>query len=293
MSIKNVIKSLSDERWNIGFLKNDIQGVLSGEPIEVDWVKHHCRNSWFADPFIFDVTDSQIVVLVEEWYKPIKRGRISKLTIDRETMTLVDKKVILQLETHLSFPAIKRNGHDIYIYPENSESGSLSLYQYDDQRQTCTKINIICDESVADAISTDRFGGRKLFATKQPSPNGNTLYIYNWDAQQQKYVESDKIVFEENIARMAGDFFEYEGITYRPTQECNVQYGHAVTIQQVNFNNDKFGFTEIRRMHSVHPQLNVGMHTFNMYKGVIVTDALGFDRPWIRTFLSHVGLLHK
>ena len=93
-------------------------------------------------------------------------------------------------------------------------------------------------------------------------------------------------MFDENIARMAGDFIEYDGRLYRPTQECNVQYGHAVTLQEVKLVGDHMYFDEIRRMYSTHPKLNVGMHTFNMYKGVIVTDALGFNNMWIRRILK-------
>ena len=44
-------------------------------------------------------------------------------------------------------------------------------------------------------------------------------------------------------------------------------------------------------MGPVHPKLNVGMHTFNMYKGVIVTDALGFDNMWIRNILRALRLI--
>src|SRR5574344_1914204 len=84
MKIKDIVKSLSDERWNIGFISNDLNSIMLGEPIKVNWLKHYYKDSWFADPFILDVTDEEIIVLVEEWYKPIKRGRISKLTIDSD-----------------------------------------------------------------------------------------------------------------------------------------------------------------------------------------------------------------
>jgi hypothetical protein len=109
---------------------NDLDSVMNGDPIHVNWVKHHYKDSWFADPFILDVTDTDIIVLVEEWYKPIRRGRISKLIIDRNTFVLKDLQVVLQLDTHLSFPVIERREDGVYIYPENGESGNLSIYRY-------------------------------------------------------------------------------------------------------------------------------------------------------------------
>lgn len=292
MKIKDIVKSLSDERWNIGFISNDLDSIMLGEPIKVNWVKHYYKDSWFADPFILDVTDEEIIVLVEEWYKPIKRGRISKITIDRTTFVLKDLRVILELNTHLSFPVIERRDDGIYIYPENGEAGNLSIYKYNPDTNECIKTGVLCEDAVADAICTDFFGNKMMFATKRPNPNGNTLCIYEWAENSHKYIDKEQIKFEENVARMAGNFFEYKGDVYRPTQECNIQYGHAVTIQKVKYEGNKFSFEEIRRMYSVNKKLTVGMHTFNMYKGMIVTDALGFDRMWIRRILKTVGLLH-
>lgn len=289
--IKDIIKSISDERWNIGFIQNDFEGILQGEQLQVKWLKHGFKQSWFADPFILDVSEDEIHVLVEEYYKPNRRGRISRLTIDKNEFELKQKDVVLELPTHLSFPAILRKEDGIFIYPENGESGELNLYQYFPETNHCDKCKTLVGESVADAIITSLNGIEVLFCTKQPDPNGNVLYMYNKDSSGH-FVEITNYVFEENIARMAGDFIEYDGRLYRPTQECNVQYGHAVTLQEVTRMGDQLHFNEIRRMYSAHPKLNVGMHTFNMYKGVIVTDALGFDNMWIRRLLHAIGILH-
>jgi hypothetical protein len=291
MSIKNIIKSLSDERWNIGFIHNDLDSVMNGDPIHVNWVKHHYKDSWFADPFILDVTDTDIIVLVEEWYKPIRRGRISKLIIDRNTFVLKDLQVVLQLDTHLSFPVIERREDGVYIYPENGESGNLSIYRYNVQNSNCTKVGALCDDAVEDAICTELFGEKLMFATPRTNPNGKELSIYSWDSQMKRFILKEKEYFKENVARMAGNFFEYKGKLYRPTQECNVQYGHAVTLQEVNHENGKWTFNEVRRMCSVNKRLSVGMHTFNMYKGMIVTDALGFDRMWMRRILNAIHVI--
>lgn len=283
--IKRLIKSISDERWNIGFIQNDFEGVLRGEQLQVKWLKHKCKKCWFADPFVLDVNDDEIHVLVEEYYKPIHRGRISRLIIDKKGFELKQKDVVLELPTHLSFPAILRKEGDIFVYPENGESGELILYHYFPNKNKCEKCKTIIDEAIADGVITKIGGTEMLFCTKQPNPNGNVIYIY-CKGKSGHFIEKDKYVFDENIARMAGDFIEYDGRLYRPTQECNVQYGHAVTLQEVKLVGDHMYFDEIRRMYSTHPKLNVGMHTFNMYKGVIVTDALGFNNMWIRRILK-------
>lgn len=291
MSLRSVVKSLTPEIWNIGFIQNDLDRILQGEPLQVKWLRHACKNSWFADPFVLDVTDDEIHVLVEEFYKPIRRGRISRLIINKQSLELKQLDVVLELPTHLSFPAIIRKDGRIYIYPENGESGELNVYQYHPETNECVKVKSLLQEAVADAVMTHVDGRDYLFCTKQPNPNGNVLRVYVKD-ETGKYVDKENYSFNENIARMAGDFFEYQGELYRPAQECNVQYGHAVSLQKVTSENGRLSFNEVRRLYSVHPTLNVGMHTFNMYKGVIVTDALGFHNMWIRKFLKRIGLLH-
>lgn len=289
--IKELVKSFSDETWNIGFVQNDLADILHGEPLQMKWLEHACKNSWFADPFILDVSENEIHVLVEEFFKPIQRGRISKLIIDKRTYELKQMDVVLELPTHLSFPAIIRKDGKIYIYPENGESRELNVYQYNPETNECEKIGTLLQEAVADAVMAHVDGNDYMFCTKQPNPNGNVLTVYVKD-ESGRFTANGEYIFEDNIARMAGDFFEYEDALYRPAQECNVQYGHAVSLQKVTHENGRFAFEEVHRLYSAHPTLNVGMHTFNMYKGLIVTDALGFHNMWIRKILNSIGLLH-
>lgn len=83
--IQKISAYIKATKYNIGFVDGDLQSVLEGKPLSVNWLKHPYTDRWFADPFIFDVTDDVIIVLVEEWYDPIQRGRISKLVIDKNT----------------------------------------------------------------------------------------------------------------------------------------------------------------------------------------------------------------
>lgn len=294
MSIRTIFKSFSEERWNIGFIENDLDSLMRGDKIRVKWIKHHLKDSWIADPFILDVTDDEIIVMVEEFYKPIHRGRISKLTIDKKSLNLKKLDVVLELPTHLSFPVIIRpqeKNDFVYLMPENGESGELNTYKYWPKENRIEKYETVLKEAVADAIPVEFNSTTYLFATNEKNVNGNELSIYQWDEDTHQYIFDRKLEFEENVARMAGNCFIYQGELYRPTQECNVQYGHAVTIQEVILNNDKFVFKEVRRMYSTHPKLNIGMHTFNSYKGMIVTDALGFDNMWLRNILKFFKLL--
>ncbi len=293
INLKKIVHSWSEERWAIGFVRNSFDQILDGEDVLVEWIQDDNKKRWFADPFILDENEKEIIILAEEVnknYKQGKKGRISRLTINKNNYKIKDVEPILELDTHLSFPVIYRANGNVYIYPENSESGQVKLYRYDDVKRTCTFERVLCDEPLADAVMTECFGSQLLFATKKPNVNGSKLLIYT-RGEDSYFSSKECVIFEENIARMAGQFIEHNGKVYRPTQECNFQYGHAVTLQEVMKDNN-WHFREVRRLYSSHPKLNIGMHTLNEYNGLIVTDALGFDRMWLRKFLKFLHLLH-
>ena len=276
--IQKISAYIKATKYNIGFLDGDLQSVIDGAPIKVNWLKHAYKDRWFADPFIMDVTDTEIIVLVEEWYDPIQRGRISKLVVDRETYQLKSLKVMIDEGFHLSFPAITRKPDGIYIQPECGLSRGLVEYKYDAAQDSFVKCGVISDLPLADSVRNSLFGEDLMFSTKLPDANGKELGIYSWDNDTRQYQIKSYYYFDENISRMAGNFFLCNGEIYRPAQVCLRWYGDAVSIQKVTKTGVLWDFEEIRRIYSPHPDLDLGFHTFNEHQGVIVVDALGYRR---------------
>jgi len=288
-----LIRYIKDTKYNIGFVDGSLKDVIEiDQPIKVNWLKHSYKDRWFADPFILDVTDKEIWVLVEEWYDPINRGRISKLIIDKHTYKLKDIIVLLELESHLSFPAIRRAQDGIYIYPENSVTGKLTEYKYIPEKEKLEISSIIANEPLTDAIQTDIFGEQLLFSTRLPDANGKNLYIYQYSKKNKTFKEVSQYHYSENLSRSAGDFFKYGEKIYRPSQVCIKSYGDAVSIQEVNYSNGHFYEKEVRKIYSPHPDLDLGFHTFNIYKDIIVVDAVGYRNAklcHLLRILKHIG----
>ena len=82
-TLNKIKRNLLNISWNIGFLNID-KDFVNKSTWDIRWMKHNYKDRWFADPFILKVTNDEIIVLVEEFYDPIHRGRISKLTIDKQ-----------------------------------------------------------------------------------------------------------------------------------------------------------------------------------------------------------------
>ena len=263
------------QRWTIGFTEQSLQEIIEGKPLKINYIKHCYKDRWFADPFILDYDDEYIHVLVEEYLDSTKLGRISKLRIDRNTYQLLAITPILELDTHLSFPAIVRRDGKIYIYPENAAGKGLAMYEYDAETDRCLLVDIVTKEPLADAIITDLFGEKLMFSTHIPTHNGSVLTVHRFE--DNKPIFDQEINFLSNIARNAGDWFKYEDIIYRPAQDCNGGvYGGAVILQEVEKRSEGFVIKDVRRIESNHNDYKTGCHTFNHYKGLSVLDVHGY-----------------
>ena len=283
---------LTATKYNIGFAENKPEDIISGQSIQVNWLKHTYKDRWFADPFILEVTEEYYIVLVEEWYDPIGRGRISKLIVDRKDFTLKGIKTILELDSHLSFPFIQRTKDGIYIIPENSASGKLPRYKYDPSTDKVCFDCFICHDKLTDSVLFEYNRKELMFSTKLPDANGKELGIYKKE-DDGTYTQYDSYHFEENLSRMAGDVFTCNGKLYRPAQVCIKSYGDAVSIQEVIYDRDKFRFNELRRIYSPSKRYDLGFHTFNVYNGYVVVDGLGYRKPAISKLFKYIWHLIK
>lgn len=273
-----IIDRIKRDRWEIGFVEGGLTAVMGEDTLRVHWVKHPYRDRWFADPFVLEVTDSEIQVLVEEFLYETGKGRIALLVIDRMTYVLKTHSVVLELPTHISFPAIWRENGRVFIYPESWKSGALSLYEYKDGCCDPGNRKVVCEESMADAIMTDRFGKRQLFSVRE----NDKLRVYNFNTETGRFALSHEKPFGKATARNAGDFFEFKGEIYRPAQVCVHRYGEALEIQKVVWDeDDNFCFIPCKTLYSSHKSLDVGMHTLNSYKDVVVIDVRGWNHALV------------
>jgi hypothetical protein len=289
--IKKLIYKLIKTTWSVGIVENSIDELMEGKKMKFHLIKHNYDDRWFADPFVFDVTDNTIILFVEEYYNPIRRGRLSKMVVDRQSYELISLKTILELDTHLSFPFYFKKDGKVYICPENSNANEWAMYEYDDEKEECKKVKVLLNIGLADAIIMNEWGKQTMLATIYPKDNSNEVKVF--DYSDEKYNLTQTFMFNERIGRNAGGIFEYKGEIYRPAQECELCYGHAISIQKIEQNGTELTFKEVRRLPSANPYRILGMHTLNSYKGVVVSDATVYKYPlfgsllyWIKNTLK-------
>lgn len=268
-TIHNFKERLLHYTWDLAYGKYDeciVRNGLDGVTLRV--LKNPYKKKWFADPFILQEDYNSLHLLVEEFDSDVRKGRIAHLTIDKKDDVISNCKIILDLPTHLSFPAIYRVGGEIIVHPENFHSGKSYMYKYDQINDELVDPICICNDPVSDAVVAEKGDCFEMYATREPNPNGNVLIHYESESFSGPYKEIEQIVFDGNHARMAGAFIPSDSGLIRPAQDCNGAYGRAVFLMH-----DKAVLSELRPKGIKY----AGIHTFNILNETFVVDLKKYD----------------
>jgi len=230
------------------------------------------------DPFILAENEHFIQFLVEEFDSCVNRGRIARIVVDKKCDTITECHIILDLPTHLSFPAIYRDEEGfIYVHPENSASGKSSIYRYDKAEDKLVEPLELVDKPLTDAIIQYENGKYIMYATEIPGEAGPFLKVFESDSILKPFVKVNEIDFGNRTARMAGQFLKTEYGIIRPSQDCIYDYGEAVL-----FYRGKEIIGELRPSGWRYE----GIHTFNTYQNTFVIDLKKYNHAWIHYHLK-------
>lgn len=269
MKIIDYLKYWSRTAWEIGIVLGTPDDVLKEDTLDIHIVKHTYKDRWFADPFVLDVTEDRIKILVEELFYSNNKGRISLMDVDRATYQLLSLTTVFELDSHLSFPCILRKDGLTYIYPENGKAFCCKLYQLDEMLQF-KYVSTLSNESISDAVLYEDQGHYYMFATKNPHSNDGPLFVYEADRFDGEYKACQTIQFADKVVRNAGKFISIGEDVIRPVQDCTHRYGEALVFQKLCHNDEGFSFTNYKKY--LPPKGFDGLHTFNHYRGVCVVD---------------------
>ena len=287
-------KFLNNQNWNIGFATTTPKELVQQKRLgKVEWLKHPYKDRFFADPFVYSWSDEQIVVFVEELEFDQPVGRLTELIVDAKTKRLLSKHTLLQLDSHLSYPAIIRNNGEVLVYPENGATGKLTLYKYDKDKHQLKEVCVVLEEGLADATIHQIGEYYYMFATKVPKTQED-LYLYKSERFDGGYKEIDLVSRGRVNARPAGNLFEVDGYLYRPAQNCSKRYGGAVEIMKCKISSDrKYSEEHSFSLNPTSFRYNIGLHTINFHTGGCVIDGYGYLYPIIGRMLHLVRRVVK
>ncbi len=280
--INNFLFKFVHQQWNIAIAERSSDLRLTN----IHWVQHSYLDRWFADPFIISESSESYTVLVEEFMRDTKKGRIARLTISKSDYRILANETILDLSTHLSFPNPISVDGILYVCPENGNSGKTYYYEYGKVLRNSQELSPL---PLADAVIFKYGSTYYLLYTIGKDCNGNVLHVACSDTPLGNYMHCQEIVFSDNIARRAGNVFELEGRLISPAQVCNNEYGEGVSLQEIIFADGRFVLNEIKRIFPPSSLYSKGFHTYNVWQNdIVVIDGYKYGCNFIHNFYWYI-----
>lgn len=261
---------------------------------KVRWldVRRYKKEGWFADPFILSVNGNIIELFVEEMIYKTGRGIITYLKVDVNSCEILEKHTMLELDTHLSFPIYIRDNGKLYVYPENYQSGSLRIYEFDEQAKNLVCPRIIINAPLLDTQIAKLEGSYYAFGVLfQTGLQKDTqkLYIYQTDALLGDYKLVQVIENPKCEERGAGLIYKDDSRLIRPAQCCEGGYGREVILYDLQRDHSGFEEKEIGRVTPDRKSLNGNiLHTYNKMNGWVVIDGWRYHYPRIASWYKKI-----
>lgn len=262
--------------WSVGIVAMPIEAMLDGAPMPApQWLAPPLDGRFHADPFPV-VVGGRLHVLFEMYDAAQRRGWIAACEADRPDTGAAP--TALDLGCHMSYPATFRFRGGVYLAPEVAAIGGLRIFRMGATPWEWAPISHeLKDLPLVDPTLFEDAGRWWLFATLEGPASDTDLHAWHaaspfgpWTPHALNPIKSDV-----RSARPAGAVFQAAGSLYRPGQDCAAGYGAAVTINRiVRLTGDSFEEVPVRRIGPARTwPWHDGMHTFNVYGGLIVMDA--------------------
>lgn len=293
--VKDLFSHPLKSSYFIGFLREDEMSLPVVERYsKIKWMdaSQYEDEGWFADPFILSVNDDIMELFAEEMIYKTGRGILVYLKVDRNSCVVLEKRTILSLETHLSFPIYIEENGKIYVYPENYQSGELKIYEYDEKVKKLKNPRTIITEPLLDTqiIKIDKsyyaFGVKYRTGLQADTKE---LVIYRADELMGEYQCIQTIKNSCCEERGAGLVYVEDGRMIRPAQCCEGGYGREVILYELYREDD--GFKEVE-MNRVIPDRSSKkgsvLHTYNKKEKIVVIDGWAYKTPYLASLYKKV-----
>lgn len=275
-------KKLFVKQWVIGLSKGDIKDIIRTKNFDpvIKWLPMGSIDYFHADPFPVKTKEGKLNILYESFVFDDFYGTISVMSIDPD-LNKSSQKVLLDTKSHLSYPFVFIEDSKIYMFPEAAHSGKLSCYQYNADTQTINYLQEVINLPLLDSTILKFNGKYWLFGTLIGKDSNKKLYMYFSDNLLGPYKPHPGNPLKDSAhgSRPAGNIIEVDGQLYRPSQNCENQYGESITINKIkvlneeSFNEEPYMLVSINKNRDFNKTV-LTMHTLNIIDDIIIVDGL-------------------
>ena len=225
--------------WRVGWRFNDGPGVLeTGELAGGRWnVLPDMGSSFAADPFPIEWRGQTYIFFERLDYRDGK-GKIFAQQFDA-TGPIGEASLVLEEKWHLSYPFLMEHQGELYMLPEASESGKVSIYRCIDfpNKWQCVG-HLLSDIEAGDATIFKHSGRFWMTSVVRDGVAGfsDTLAVHHAPELLGPWEEHVRrpVLIDSRLARPAGAVVTHNGALWRPVQDCSAGYGKKLALMRID-----------------------------------------------------------
>jgi hypothetical protein len=233
---------LCAEHWRVGIIDAPVHTLLKPGPLPpIRWVTPRENAGYWADPFGLPGDSSQ--VYCERFDERTGVGRLERLVLQGDGLTPLDSDanaasacMPVGRGLHTSFPHAFVVDGQRYGVAETGAARECVLYRIDERGCWHSPLALLTDVAAADPAIFQRDGLFWLAFTDADKGVHDNLCLWHADHVEGPWTPHahNPVKTGRGGSRMAGPFFEHDGVLYRPGQDCRETYGGAVVIYRVD-----------------------------------------------------------
>jgi hypothetical protein len=266
-----------DWNWFLAYRTNREDFVCNNERFRADGYRLVLPppGRFYADPCVIE-HEGEDHVFFEEWRSDLGKGVISWMKRDGERFTPPEQ--VLERPYHLSYPFVFRAGSDIFMIPETGAARRIELYRAVDFPERWEPADVLVDGiAAADPTVLELDGGWWMFANvgEEGSSKCDQLWLFHADAIGGPWRPHARnpVKIDVRSTRPAGSLFRRGGRLIRPSQDCSVSYGGALTLCEVTrLSRSEYAEVEVEKLLPGWLPSNLGFHTLSSSARLEVID---------------------
>jgi hypothetical protein len=191
---------------------------------------------FYADPFPF-VHEGKTYVFVEDLDHRTNKGVISVIPFDRNGPS-GPARPVLEEPWHLSYPFLIAHAGHIWMVPESSSNGTVTLYRADPfPFRWVPEATLLSGIEASDATIVHHDGLFWMFAaTHDGRGSWSDMLSIHWAHELRgpwRPHEANPVLVDQAAARPAGAMVARGGRLWRPVQDCTYGYGTGIGLAEV------------------------------------------------------------
>ena len=236
------------------------------------------RGRFYADPFLLK-RNGKTYLFLEDF--EFQKGRAAIACVEMDARgPQTPAQTVLDKGCHMSYPYLIEKNGVVYMLPETRARRTIELYRSTNFPHTWELVKIIADKVNAVDPTILEHAGKYWLFVNMSVPGASTsdeLHLFYADSLEGDWTPHPRnpIVSDVRRARPAGALFFEDGKLIRPSQDCSLRYGRAVTFNEVEVLSEKeYKERPYRRIEPDWCPGSICTHTYNRTEDFEVLDGM-------------------